>query len=137
MKNKKQKIYLGVALIVLAASQLLTHFYRPYIYANKISDFGFADTIGSLVSVIGFCFFVWGFKDYSNKEKNKHILLATIIYSVVWEPLGWLGIHGTFDWKDIIASFISGAIALALKEIVERSISAEPHERTRAVAKGS
>lgn len=121
MINRKQKLYLIVAFFVLASSQLLTHLYRPYIYRNSLNDFGFADTIGSLVSVIGICFLFWGVKDYSSKEKNKQIVLATIIYSVVWEPLGILGIHGTFDWKDIVAAFISGILTFLLKEIIERN----------------
>lgn len=66
---------------------ILNALYRPYIYENEINDFGLADTIGSLVSVIGFCFFIWGLKDYSNIEKNKQIILVTIIYAFVWEFL--------------------------------------------------
>ncbi|MFA8433552.1 MAG: hypothetical protein ACEPOZ_03450 [Marinifilaceae bacterium] len=131
MKNKKQKFYLTIAFIVLASSQLLTHFYRPFIYSSKINDYGFADTIGSLVSVIGICFLFWGTENYSNKEKNKHIFLATIIYSVIWEPLGLLGIHGTFDWKDIIATFISGIITFLLKEIIEKKIDRSDKPETK------
>lgn len=94
--------------------------YRPYIYSNDINDFGFADTIGSLIAVIGFCFFVWGFKEYSDKEKNKHIIIATLVYSFGWELLGFLEIHGTFDKKDIVAALFSGLITFIIKEIVER-----------------
>jgi hypothetical protein len=123
MKNKKQKFYLILAFIVLASSQLLTHFYRPYIYSNQINDYGFADTIGSLVCVLGICSLFWGVKSYSSRDKNKHIILATIIYSFIWEPLGLIGLHGTFDWKDIIAVFISGISTYFLKEIIERKIN--------------
>lgn len=120
MKNKKQKIYLTTALVVLAAAQLLTHLYRPYIYQNKINDFGFADTIGSLVCVLAICFVFWGIKEYSQKEKNKQIVAATVLYSVIWESLGLPGIHGTFDWKDIAAVFISGLLTYFLKERIEQ-----------------
>ena len=122
MKRKKQNIYLIVAILVLVLSQILTLIYRPYVYSNNINDFGFADTIGSLVCVIAFCFLVWGFKDYSDKVKNKQIVIATIVYSIIWEPLGLLGIYGTFDWKDIIATFISGILTFFLKEIIEMKI---------------
>jgi len=50
--DKKQKIYLSISICMVVGGQLLSHLYRPYIYANNINDFGFADTIGSLVSVI-------------------------------------------------------------------------------------
>ncbi len=119
MNNKIQKIYLILAFIVLVSSQILTHIYRPYIYSNKINDYGFADTIGSLVCVLGICFLFWGIKSFSNKDKNRHIIFATILYSFIWESLGLLGIHGTFDWKDIIAVFISGLLTYIIKEVID------------------
>lgn len=118
--NLKQKIYLASSILIVGSGQILNFFYRPYIYGNKINDFGFADTIGSLVSVIGICFFFWGIKDFTNKDKNKHILLATFIYAIFWEILGLMGIHGTFDWKDIIAGFLSGLLTFILKNIIEK-----------------
>jgi hypothetical protein len=81
-----------------------------------------ADTIGSLVSVIGLCFFIWTFKPYSNNEKNKQIVIAVMIYALIWEPLGLIGIHGTFDWKDIVATIISGYLTFLLKERVNKYI---------------
>ena len=51
--------------------------------------------------------------------KNKQIIFATIIYSIIWEPMGLLGIHGTFDWYDMIAAGISGLLAFVGKEIIE------------------
>lgn len=120
--DKKQKIYLTTAAIFTITGQLLTVFYRPYIYQNKLNDFGFADTIGSLVSVISVCCLFWSLKKYSNKEMNKQILIGTLIYTVIWEPMGLFGIHGTFDWKDIVAVVISGIIAYLTKELVERNI---------------
>ncbi len=78
--NKKKKVYLTTSLCILTIGMLLNTFYRPYIYKYSINDFGFADTIGSLASVICFCFFVWGIrKGISNKEKNKQIVLAVIV----------------------------------------------------------
>ncbi len=120
---KKRKIYLYSSLTIVVVGLLLSWFYRPYIYTNKINDFGFADTIGSLVSVIGFCFFFWSFREYSNKEKNKHIVIATLIYSFGWEFFGFLGIYGTFDKKDIVAALFSGVITFITKEIIERIYS--------------
>ncbi len=121
MLNKPiQKIYLATSITTVSAGILLTHLYRPYIYANNINDLGFADIIGSLVSVIGFCFFVWSFKSYSDKQKNRQIIIATLTYTVFWESLGLLNLHGTFDWKDIIAGIISGILTYILKEIIKK-----------------
>ena len=115
--NKK---YLILSITIVLVGLILSIFYRPYIYSNKINDYGFADIIGSLISVIGFCFFVWGVKDYSNKEKNKQIIIVTLIYSFGWEFLGLIGIYGTFDKKDILAAIFSGIITFIIKEFVER-----------------
>lgn len=111
--------YLTLSIIVIFTGLMLTFIYRPYIYANNYNDFGFADTIGSFVSVLGFCFFVWGFNEYSNNEKNKQIIIATVIYAFGWELFGYLGIYGTYDKKDIVAALISGLITFLLKEIIE------------------
>lgn len=112
--------YLILSIIIVFPGLLLSIIYRPYIYANNINDFGIADTIGSFVAVLGFCFFVWGIKEYSNKEKNKQIIIATLIYSFGWELFGYLGIYVTYDKKDIIAALISGLITFLIKEIIDR-----------------
>lgn len=98
---------------------LLSLFYRPYIYKNNIFDYGFADVIGSLVSVIGFCTFVWYYQEYSDKAKNNHIILATIVYGILWEALGYFNLYGTFDKKDVVAVMISGIVTYFTKTYVE------------------
>jgi len=119
-KTNNQRTYFFFSIITVSIAFLLTHIYRPYVYTHNVNDFGFADTIGSLVSVIGFCFFIWGIKNYSNKEKNLHIIVTMIIYTIVWESISLLGVHGTFDWKDIIAGIVSAIITYISKENIER-----------------
>ena len=114
-----KSIYLKISLFVIVSGLLLSFTYRPYIYRNSIADFGFADVIGSLVSVIAFCTLVWSQKDYTNKEKNQHIILATIIYAVLWELAGYFNIYGTFDIKDVVAGFLSGILTYILKNVIE------------------
>jgi len=118
-ESTNQNKYLTISVSVVIIGFLLTIFYRPIINERNINDFGFADTIGSLISVIGFCFFIWGFKEYSNIEKNRQILLATLIYAFIWELFGFLKIYGTFDFKDIVAGVISGIMAYFIKELIE------------------
>ncbi len=123
--SRQQKIYLIVSIAAVLTGLLLTQFYRPYVYINQINDFGFADTIGSLVSVIGFCFFIWSFKNYHDSQKNKEIVIAIIMYGFVWEFFGLLGIHGTFDWKDIIATVVSGLLTYLIKELIKRQFETQ------------
>jgi hypothetical protein len=119
IESKNRNKYLSISVSIIISGFLLTIFYRPIINERNINDFGFADTIGSLVSVIGFCFFIWGFKDYSNIEKNKQILIVTLIYAFIWEIFGLLKIYGTFDIKDMIAGVISGIMTYFIKELIE------------------
>lgn len=119
----KQKLYFNIGIMTIIFGLILSIFYRPFVYNHKIIDFGFADTIGSFVSVIGFCCIIWAFKDFSNKEKNLQIIFATFIYSVVWESFGYFGIYGTFDWKDIIAGIISGVLTFIVKTIIDNNFN--------------
>ncbi len=119
IESRNRNKYLTVSVSILIIGFLLTIFYRPFINERNINDFGLADTIGSLISVIGFCFFLWGFKDYSTIEKNKQILLATFIYAFIWEFFGFLKIYGTFDFKDMVAGVISGIMTYFIKELIE------------------
>ena len=127
--SAKQKLYLKIVIIIPLIGLFLTAFYRPYIYSHNINDFGFADVIGSLVSVIGFCTLIWYYKDYPNKTKNLHIIIATFIYSIVWEAFGYFNIYGTFDKKDVIASIISGFITFLIKKLVETKFSVKTKYR--------
>ncbi|WOC40473.1 hypothetical protein [Polaribacter sp. HL-MS24] len=116
----KKQVYLRISICFALLGLLLSIFYRPYIYANNVSDFGFADVIGSFVSVISFCTFVWCNKEYSNKVKNSHIFLAIFVYGVLWEFLGYLKLYGTFDKKDIFATIVSGLLTYFIKMVVEK-----------------
>lgn len=116
MINKKYSI---ISSITLLSGFLLTYIYRPYIYSNHINDLGFADTIGSLISVLGYCSLIWSFKMYSKKQKNLQIILTTVVYGIIWEFLGYLELYGTFDWKDVIATFFSGALTFFIKELID------------------
>jgi len=125
LKNKVQIIYFCISIFFVGLGLSLSKIYRPYIYNNNITDLGLADTIGSLVSVIACCFFFWSFKYFSNRDKNKIILLVSFTYGIVFELLGVFNIHGTPDWKDVVASFVSGSICFIIKEVINKFIVKE------------
>ena len=119
---KKRRMYFKFGATVLTIGFLLTIIYRPFIYDNKINDFGFADIIGSLISVVAFCFIMWSMKPYSSKEKNRHILITTFIYSFFWEFLGFINLWGTFDYKDVIAGLVSGFLTFIIEKTFFRGL---------------
>lgn len=113
---KMKKIYLYVSIFFFILGGLLSHTYRVYIYSNDIFDFHLADTIGNLVGVSSAaCFFI----AISKKEINlKKFILEIVLAFCVFECMGLLGLHGVFDWYDIIATIISGVITyFVLKKI--------------------
>lgn len=110
MKSRKvpklTSIVIGV--IFACAGIILSYTYRPYIYDNQIFDCHFADVIGNIVAVPAALFFLSGLKTRTIKisQSLPPILLAFILFEI----LGLLGIHGTFDAFDIIATLISGGM---------------------------
>ena len=116
----KKKLYLSISIIIGLLGIILSVYYRPIVYQNNWNDFGFADTIGSLISVMVFCFFIWGFKEYPTQKKVWQIVIVTFIYAVLWELAGLWGLYGTFDIKDMIAAIVSGILTFLCMIIIER-----------------
>ena len=106
MSKKRKYLFISIAFFVLGI--ILSYTYRQYIYKNNIFDFHFADTIGNLVAVpSSVCFFL----AISRKDEKLEYLVGKIVLIYIgYEFLGLLGIHGVFDWYDIIATIFSGII---------------------------
>ena len=51
-------IYFITFLISFVLTEIGRHLYRPYIYNNKINDFGIADSIGNSGGIIGLLLFL-------------------------------------------------------------------------------
>lgn len=102
--------YFIVFVIVVSIGLIANYTYRPYVYSNNLQDYGLADTIGSLVCVIGASFSGLSFK-VSSKSELRSIKIAIIVMYIlefVQLPPTW----GTFDWKDLVAITISSIITL-------------------------
>lgn len=113
MKDKKEikrpTIFFYVVIFYLLGL-LLSSYYRPYIYYNKINDFGLADIGNNILFVPGVYFLLlfirkkpsWGI------IKDIYYILTSLVLA---EILSFFikGI-GTFDFKDIIALSIGAGI---------------------------
>ncbi len=84
--------------------------YRKYIYSNNLFDFHIADTLGNLVAMPAYVCFYYAVK--RNPKKLEYIIGLGIITFTLYECLGLFGLNGTFDFRDIIATFISGTLLL-------------------------
>ncbi len=106
--NKKTIIIL---LICLVYNFYMNTFYRPYIYSNKINDFGIAD-IGNNISFIpGVYFLLYLFRKKYLFGKITDIVFHFCFLSIVEILSAFIPHIGTFDIKDIIGLFI-GALVL-------------------------
>lgn len=95
----------GIGFAFFALGILLSHTYRHWIYANHINDFHIADTIGSLVCIPASVFFFYSFS--RNKSSFRELIGKSTIAFIVYELIGLIGIHGVFDFYDIIAILLS------------------------------
>ena len=102
--NKK---YTLTSMSIGLAGLILSHTYRPYIYANHIRDFHIADTIGSIVCVPAAVLFFYGLND---KRSVKEYTIYALLTYIGYELLGLFNIHGTFDWYDIAAMVLSSIL---------------------------
>lgn len=102
--NKK---YTLTGILIGLAGIILSHTYRPYIYANHIRDFHIADTIGSIVCVPAAVLFFYGLNDKRSVKEYTICILPTYIG---YELLGLFNIHGTFDRYDIAAMVLSSIL---------------------------
>lgn len=93
---------------------LLFLFYRPYIYENGIYDFYFADTFTNILGVpIAACLGMALTQKLVYKEI--YYSMAVCLGLICYEVIGL-----TFDYKDIIATFIGVLLSYAINKMVIR-----------------
>ena len=119
-KNKKIIAFLFGTLLAFVGI-VLNYTYRQYVYTNKINDFHFADTIGSLLCVPAGSLFLYGIA--KKKKPFKEIIIAVTIANIVYELSSLLGYHGVFDYYDLgailVGSFISFKLAVCVKKYLQ------------------
>lgn len=94
----------------LTINIILVNIYRPYIYINKIYDFGFAD-VGNNIFFIPCVYFMTLFFSKKNiwgkyKDIYFHFLILTF-FEILSKYIEGIG---TYDSKDILALFIGSII---------------------------
>lgn len=115
LSKEARKICLCCFIILFGVGLVLNYFYRPYIYANDINDFHFADSFTDLLAVPIATFFILAFEGkmrYTCTGFVMGVCLGLILYEFV-------GL--TFDVFDILAIIISGIVtAIALKPLLHK-----------------
>lgn len=97
--NKKKVFF--ILCICLIYNTTVNTFYRPYIYSNKINDFGLAD-IGNNITFIPAVYFLYFLlKNQFIFSKYKDIVFHFCILITVEIMSAFIPHIGTFDIKDI------------------------------------
>ncbi len=104
--------YITITVIVVAIGLFADYYYRPYIYSNNIYDFHLADTISSWACVIGAPFFSLIMQSFPKRELQ--VILKSILAMYLVEFIQLIPSLGTFDWYDVIATFIGSFITLGI-----------------------
>jgi len=126
-KNRITKfgIMRGVYFLLFEAAFIFTEIgrkiYRPYVYQNGISDFGFADVIGNLLGTVAIIFFCLGVY-HATRIQSIRIVIFITIGVVIYELLQPVLPRGVLDWKDVFSTFAAGLFSLTIVLIIWRVI---------------
>ena len=112
--NKRRWVYFLLCFLCAGIGWILSFTYRPYIYANHFNDWHLADTIGNIVAVPAAAFLF-----YAVQKTIRQTKLAVLTLDFFSWCLYELVFSQTFDWWDILASFLMCLITYPLLLILE------------------
>ena len=112
--NKRRWVYFLLCFLCAGIGWILSFTYRPYIHANHFNDWHLADTIGNIVAVPAAAFLF-----YAVQKTIRQTKLAVLTLDFFSWCLYELVFSQTFDWWDILASFLMCLITYPLLLILE------------------
>ena len=114
-------VYFITFLLSFGFTEMGRYIYRPYIYENRINDFGIADSMGNWGGIIVQIFF--GLLIFnSTKKKGIRLIAFFVLGYILYEIFQLVLPKGVFDWKDIYGTFIGGGIGLLLFLLIHKVI---------------
>ena len=109
-------INLLIGLGAVGLYEILRVFYRPYVYAQGINDFHFADTLGNSIGTVAEIFVLVSV--FGRDIKQDHFLIRIVTISIVIYELAHPLLGKPIDPWDILATVLAGVFC----EIVHRLI---------------
>lgn len=110
--NSKRNII--ILIVCFVYSLLINSIYRPYIYINRINDFGIADIGNNLAFIPGVYFLSNIIRKKYVISKYNDIWLCFLLFSTVELISYFLPFIGAFDMKDIFGLLIGAVILFFL-----------------------
>jgi len=108
--STRKKVTLGIGISAWFLTEMGRSFYRPYIYANDINDWGIADTIGNSFGTVTAVFILL---TMSGRGTRWDWRIVGLVFGglVGYEMLNLTGSH-PFDVNDVLATLVFGAISV-------------------------
>mgnify|MGYP006139790777 FL=1 len=127
MRLKVKTLILFIFFLIITI--YLGNYYRPYVYSNKIDDYGLADVGYNIIAVVNMSLFSWlGFYRYT-KNKIVDIILNTTLY-LSFELISYfISLFGVFDIKDCFALLIGGLFSIILLYLVDKKLYLNDYKR--------
>ena len=114
-------VYFVIFLVSFGLTEIGRYIYRPFIYENKINDFGIADSMGNSGGIIVQIFFALAIMN-STKIKGLRLIVFIVLGYILYEIAQPFLPKGVFDIKDIYGTLIGGIIALLLFLVIQSGI---------------
>ncbi len=128
VQMKRRLLFFSLALAAYLLTEFGRFFYRPWVVANGIDDFGLAGSVGNLGGILVQIFFVLTIVRYDRKWS--YILAAVMAGGYILYEFSQLWLAGsTFDWNDVWATVIGYGIALPLIRLAWRRFPEEGVQR--------
>jgi hypothetical protein len=112
-------IYVIIFFIAFVLGLLSKLVYRDFIYFNKISDFGLADSLPNFFTVFGISFATLSFYQYKSAKISYSIFVMSAFSMIAYE-FSQIFESGVFDVNDIIASIIGSIFAFGLYKMLTK-----------------
>lgn len=120
--SKFRIVFIFIGIIFILLTHVADTYYRSWVYANQISDFGLAGYLPSITGTITAIFLLIGLSKEPIKNIPKSavfIAIGCIAYEVLQPIFG----TGVFDWLDLAAIIISGGLISLLLHHWTKSMS--------------
>ncbi len=116
-----KRTYFIISMIAFILGEVGRNLYRPYVYQNNIDDFGFADSIGNSLGTIAIVFLVLSLAMREGFRKEPYFIVFLVGWILLYESAQGLIPGYYFDWKDVEATVVAGALSYLIYMLVKRS----------------
>lgn len=90
--------------------------YRPFVYLNDFFDFGLANSLSSLLYVVGFSLLLLVNKQFS----AFYTISIVVVGSILFECYQYIGTR-KFDISDIVYSIVGGILAIIIHNGLQKA----------------